>query len=295
MDRCVGWAVFPLVAANFQLVSGKFKAPVMRGEYSTDMQLHRSIEEHYSADLDRWLGNIYFKISRMSRYLHNDPEYAVRLQYTSQLLGLDPPLAQTEAPHADNGGAAEEGHAEDPPERRAGGGVGTDDSMLTSVVVETGAQEASRGDAHENAGGERETGSVAEGQEGEDAAWRGGAGREGAAAWGQLQQLNGTHTRYASSRSLGEEEKQTRGWWTWWVRRKGLRFTREALGRKGALEEERVALLAAGDSEQGVSKRGRPGVLAGVEWEKIFETEKGKCWRVEGRTACPHARGRTCV
>ena len=209
----------------------------------------------------------------MSRYLHNDSEYAVRLQYTSQLLGLDPPLAQTEAPHADNGGAAEDGHAEDPPERRAGGGVGTDDSMLTSVVVETGAQEASRGDAHGNAG----------------------AGRGGAAAWGELQQVNGTNARYASSRSLGEEEKQTRGWWTWWVRRAGLRFTREAPGRTGALAEERVALLAAGDSEQSVSKRGRPGVLAGVEWEKIFETEKGEYWLVEGRAACPHACGRTRV
>ena len=80
VDKCVGWAVFPLVTANFELVSGKFKAPVIRGEYTTELKLHRAIEEHYSADLDRWLGNVYFKISRMSRYLHADSEYSVRLQ-----------------------------------------------------------------------------------------------------------------------------------------------------------------------------------------------------------------------
>jgi len=42
---------------------------VIRGDYTSHLTLHRSIEEHYSADLDRWLGNIYFKISRLSRYV----------------------------------------------------------------------------------------------------------------------------------------------------------------------------------------------------------------------------------
>ena len=49
-------AVFPLVASNFELVSGKFKAPVLRGEYNTDLKLHRTVEEYYTSDLDRWLG-----------------------------------------------------------------------------------------------------------------------------------------------------------------------------------------------------------------------------------------------
>ena len=299
-DRCVGWAVFPLVAANFELVSGKFKAPVIRGEYSTEMKLHRSIEEHYSADLDRWLGNIYFKISRMSRYLHNDSEYAVRLQYTSQLLGLDPPLAHIEALQADSGGVAEEGRADGAPEGLAGGGVGPGaNSALTSVVIESGSPEAHRGDAEAHrgdapgsAGGVRETGGAAEGQDDGEAAMR-----TEAAAGGELQQLNGIHARYASSRALGEEEGQSPGWWTWWVRGKErLLSTRETARREGALDDERVALLAGSDSEQGASKRGRPGVMAGVEWEKLFETEKGKfalvwCGRILERG---ESRSRAC-
>ena len=60
--------MFPLVTADFELVSGKFKAPVLRGEYAADLKLHRAIEEHYSTDLDGWLGNIYFKV--LPRMLH---------------------------------------------------------------------------------------------------------------------------------------------------------------------------------------------------------------------------------
>lgn len=91
VDRAVGWGVFPLVSCAFQLASGKFKAPLLRGAYDPEVKLYEELEQRMRKDLDTWLGNLYFKISGMSRYVHEEREYALRMDYTSELLGIANP------------------------------------------------------------------------------------------------------------------------------------------------------------------------------------------------------------
>ena len=261
VDRCVGWAVFPLVSADFELISGKFKAPVMRGEYSADMRLHRSIEQRYASDLDAWLGNIYFKVSRMSRYLHADSEYAVRLQYTSKLLGLDAPAAQLPS------GGEGAGSGQDPDEQGRVEAIADGGSELTEIAIDGGEGLGSEG-RERNA-----TGAALGAQVGLDA--DGGSGLSADAGGkevlpevgvrtGQLQQI---HARYGS-RSEAATEK--RGWWAEWGSK--LWWTR---AKEDAPAHERQWLLA--EDGQGASTqekaRGHTGV---VEWQQIFESEKAK-------------------
>ncbi|KAJ1468393.1 hypothetical protein T484DRAFT_1920404, partial [Baffinella frigidus] len=122
-DKCVGWTAFPLVTAAFSVAAGKMKAPMLRGQVDSSVKLYRTLEKRYKLDLDNWLGNVYFKVSKMSRWLNHDKEYAVRMQYTSDLLGFDPTKEEQQqeaalnvleaAPHHGPGGAPSRGGSTD--------------------------------------------------------------------------------------------------------------------------------------------------------------------------------------
>ncbi len=51
VDRPVGWGVFPLVTAASSLVSGKFKAPLLRGAYDPTLALYHSLDARLRSDL----------------------------------------------------------------------------------------------------------------------------------------------------------------------------------------------------------------------------------------------------
>ena len=85
-DVAVAWGAFPICDANFDIISGKFKAPLLRGHMDSQVDRHERIEQLISADLDHWLANIYFEIVRLPRFLAGQKEYEVELQFTSGLL-----------------------------------------------------------------------------------------------------------------------------------------------------------------------------------------------------------------
>lgn len=64
-DLVVGWAAFPMCENNFCLVEGKFKCPLLRGNYDWKLDSFRKIEDLICQDLDQWLCNLYFKVCNM--------------------------------------------------------------------------------------------------------------------------------------------------------------------------------------------------------------------------------------
>ncbi|EGD74627.1 hypothetical protein PTSG_05991 [Salpingoeca rosetta] len=86
-DRALAWGVFPMINSEFELVSGKFKVPMHRGDMDPSVITHAEIEKRLARDLDSWLCNLYFTVSRLPRYTSGQREYEVELQYTSSLLG----------------------------------------------------------------------------------------------------------------------------------------------------------------------------------------------------------------
>eukprot|EP00042_Codosiga_hollandica_P055187 m.766769 g.766769 ORF g.766769 m.766769 type:complete len:1289 (-) comp59065_c0_seq41:1665-5531(-) len=88
VDRVVAWGVFPIVNSDFNVISGKFKAPLARGILNTRLTMFSKIEQYFAADIDNWLGNLYFEVIKLPRYTAGQKEYEVELQYTSGLLGF---------------------------------------------------------------------------------------------------------------------------------------------------------------------------------------------------------------
>ncbi|XP_072175940.1 uncharacterized protein [Diadema setosum] len=88
VDKVVAWGVFPICDGQFEVLQGKYKAPMLRGEMDTRIELHESIEKLMASDLDHWLCNVYFEIVRLPRYMAGQKEYEVELQFSSNLMGF---------------------------------------------------------------------------------------------------------------------------------------------------------------------------------------------------------------
>lgn len=85
-DVAVAWGAFPICDANFDIIAGPFKAPMLRGHMDKKIDRYERIEQLISADLDHWMANIYFDVVRLPRYLAGQKEYEVELQFSSGLL-----------------------------------------------------------------------------------------------------------------------------------------------------------------------------------------------------------------
>lgn len=100
VDRVVAWGSFPLVTHEFELVSGFFKVPMLRGVLDPGIDLHGGGEHGYegylSADVDRWMGTLYFQITPLPRYTRGQKEFEVELQFSSALLGYPAREAETD-------------------------------------------------------------------------------------------------------------------------------------------------------------------------------------------------------
>eukprot|EP00055_Hartaetosiga_balthica_P017070 m.111621 g.111621 ORF g.111621 m.111621 type:complete len:1086 (-) comp9241_c0_seq1:71-3328(-) len=86
-DKCLGWGVFPMANSDIEVVDGKFKLPMMRGEVDPSITTHHAIRKSIGNDLDAWLCNLYFDVTHLSRYVSNHHEYEVSLFTTGTLLG----------------------------------------------------------------------------------------------------------------------------------------------------------------------------------------------------------------
>lgn len=64
-DVVVAWGAMPLSTPDFELIRGKFKVPLLRGEMDPTMDKFRDLEQLYQRDLSSWLCNLYFQASRV--------------------------------------------------------------------------------------------------------------------------------------------------------------------------------------------------------------------------------------
>lgn len=109
LDRVLAWGAFPISDPTFNVVSGCFKTPLMRGAVDPRIDRFGSIEKRIATDLNAWFCNLYFEIVRLPRYVSGQREYEVALQFNSGLLGFPArqvdPAADEEAllalPHQD--------------------------------------------------------------------------------------------------------------------------------------------------------------------------------------------------
>ncbi|XP_013405388.1 uncharacterized protein LOC106170172 [Lingula anatina] len=85
-DRVVGWGAFPICDGNFDIIEGKYKCPLLRGEMDTLIDKHEKIEELMASDVDHWLSNLYFEVVKLPRYMAGQKEYEVELQFLSGIL-----------------------------------------------------------------------------------------------------------------------------------------------------------------------------------------------------------------
>ena len=87
----------PAVDVRSQLVKGKFRLPLLRGEVDKSIDRYQSFQKAYELELDRWLCNMYVEIVPRSREKALQGtgavlrEREVEMDYTRQLLHLRNP------------------------------------------------------------------------------------------------------------------------------------------------------------------------------------------------------------
>lgn len=87
-DRVVGWGCFPICDGQFDIIEGKYKCPIMRGEMDPILDKHEKFEELMASDMDHWLCNMYFEIVKLPRHLASQKEYEVELEFSSSITGF---------------------------------------------------------------------------------------------------------------------------------------------------------------------------------------------------------------
>ncbi|EDV22569.1 uncharacterized protein TRIADDRAFT_58934 [Trichoplax adhaerens] len=88
VDRVVGWGCFPICDAKFNIIEGRYKCPLIRGDVDPSIDKHTKIEALLTHDIDYWLGNIYFEVIKLPRYLAGQKEYEVELQFSSNMIAF---------------------------------------------------------------------------------------------------------------------------------------------------------------------------------------------------------------
>ncbi|KAK2886347.1 hypothetical protein Q8A73_020293 [Channa argus] len=65
ISSALAWGAFPVSGPNLDVVQGRFKIPLLRGEPTTQLDQFRKIEGLISSDLDHWMCNLYFQVKRL--------------------------------------------------------------------------------------------------------------------------------------------------------------------------------------------------------------------------------------
>jgi hypothetical protein len=61
-DAVLAWGAFPLCGSDFELNTGSFKIPMLRGEMNPTFDKYSTIQNAIENNLDAWLGNMYFQV-----------------------------------------------------------------------------------------------------------------------------------------------------------------------------------------------------------------------------------------
>ncbi|KAJ8020621.1 hypothetical protein HOLleu_40259 [Holothuria leucospilota] len=88
VDKVVSWGVFPICDGQFEVLQGRYKTPMLRGEFDPRIEKHEVVEKLMASDLDHWMCNMYFEIIKLPRYIAGQKEYEVELQFSSQLMSF---------------------------------------------------------------------------------------------------------------------------------------------------------------------------------------------------------------
>ncbi|CUG92074.1 Hypothetical protein, putative [Bodo saltans] len=88
-SKIVGWGVMPCVDSGFSIINGKFRFPILRGEYSTYFSHHETVRKAISDDVENWLGNMYMEIFPHPREHFGRSEFQLHSEFTAHLLNLN--------------------------------------------------------------------------------------------------------------------------------------------------------------------------------------------------------------
>ena len=64
-DKVVGHGFFPLIDADFNMIRGMFKVPIVKGKVDISIDKFQDLEQSYRKDLDQWLCNFYFSVEQI--------------------------------------------------------------------------------------------------------------------------------------------------------------------------------------------------------------------------------------
>eukprot|EP00033_Pygsuia_biforma_P002828 GCRY01003122.1.p1 GENE.GCRY01003122.1~~GCRY01003122.1.p1 ORF type:complete len:961 (+),score=314.90 GCRY01003122.1:189-3071(+) len=98
-DQVVGWGCFPMATFQFEIIKGCFKVPLLRGGMDPAVNSHGKYLNEIYQDLDNWLGNLYFEVEHLPRYIAGQREYEVELLFSSKLLGHPNRTSSSSAPN----------------------------------------------------------------------------------------------------------------------------------------------------------------------------------------------------
>lgn len=87
-SKIVGWGVMPCVDSVFNIINGKFRLPLLRGEYTTHYSHHESVRQAISSDIENWLGNLYIEMFPHPREHFGRSEFQLHSDFTAHLLNL---------------------------------------------------------------------------------------------------------------------------------------------------------------------------------------------------------------
>jgi hypothetical protein len=85
----VGWGTMPCVDSSFAVINGRFRFPLLRGEYRSDYTKHEHVMETLMEDVENWLGNMYIEMFPHPREHFGRKEFTLHQEFTSHLLCLD--------------------------------------------------------------------------------------------------------------------------------------------------------------------------------------------------------------
>ncbi|XP_068092985.1 uncharacterized protein [Hyperolius riggenbachi] len=86
IDRAVGWGIFPLCDNNLNVIEGKYRCPLLRGHYDSQINRFNKIEDLILTDLDHWLCNLYFQIIKLPLHVNEQKEYDFFVQLPQEFL-----------------------------------------------------------------------------------------------------------------------------------------------------------------------------------------------------------------
>jgi hypothetical protein len=98
-DHVVAWTALPMINAQFSVIEGKFRLPLIRGETNPSIRHFKGMEELIANDLNSWLCNLYLEVNHLPRSTLFEGYQETKVQHSNRDLVLSLPLHPS-SPHA---------------------------------------------------------------------------------------------------------------------------------------------------------------------------------------------------